>query len=175
MRRQRPCRLDPKPRGDSGHENAFAAQIKPSKTSSVVEVAPNPFASSSTSVYYYASPRRNLLSCPTRPSLTADGLNRRNAARLKCGASGNLSPVPAAGIHFYGKTVFRPTQSFWRIVHVYAVAVGRPHRGIKPSVVAPVIELVEVPLSIPIAKIGPPFDGRRVWRGIQGNESKESV
>ena len=44
MRRQRPCRLDPKPRGDSGHENAFAAQIKPSKTSSVVEVAPNPFA-----------------------------------------------------------------------------------------------------------------------------------
>ena len=27
MRRQRSCRLDPKPRGDSSHENAFAAQI----------------------------------------------------------------------------------------------------------------------------------------------------
>jgi len=69
-----------------------------------------------------------------------------------------------------------PTRSFRRrVVHVHAVAVGRTHRAINPAVVTAVIELVEVPLSIPIAKIGPPFDGARVWRGIQGKERDESV
>src|SRR3954454_20839398 len=64
----------------------------------------------------------------------------------------------------------------WRVVDVHAVALYRPpHRAIKSGMVAPVIELVEVPLSIPIAEISPPFDRRCVWRGFQVNERKDSV
>jgi hypothetical protein len=41
--------------------------------------------------------------------------------------------------------------------------------------IAPIIELIEMPLSIPIPEIGPPLDRRRVWCGIQVNEREESI